>query len=241
MYCVSPVAIFELCSSVMKVKCPYCGCVYEIDYDLLKSPAGSEKLGYGWWLRCYKCKKKWWLKNSTVEMAVNSPLIADREAKINKISQLRVTNNRDISRPDSKVSVWRIVKYIAIFSAIALISLTIYNKKMFYDYLLEKAAHLSMSMASKLTMTNVKYFIEEDKVNNKIKLTVTGKIVNSDRAVAKLKGVRIFVSDSSGKEIKFWDYNLKCDYMMSEDTLDFSTSDTLPKEVANIRVEASIF
>ncbi|MDR2666577.1 MAG: hypothetical protein LBB34_00450, partial [Holosporales bacterium] len=62
----------------MNVKCPYCSCCYEISMDLLKQPIGHEKLGYGWWLRCYKCHKKWWLRNSVVEGQMNSPLRADK-------------------------------------------------------------------------------------------------------------------------------------------------------------------
>jgi len=220
----------------MNVKCPYCGCVYDINCDLLKNPIGSEKLGYGWWLRCYKCQKKWWLKNSTVEASMNAPLIANRQSKIDKISKLK-GNHR--TRPTKKRNNLKIVKYIVLASIIVFIGIAFYNKEIFYDYLLAKAKHLSTSMARNLTMNDVKYFIEDD--NDAAKITVSGKIINEDRLVAKLKGVKISIYDSSGKEIKSWSSELKYGYIVSGDTMDFSTSEKLPKRDENIRVDVSIF
>ena len=225
----------------MNVKCPYCGCVYNINYDMLKNPIGSEKLGYGWWLRCYKCQKKWWLKNSAVEMSANSPLIADRQAKIDKILQLN-GNKREQRSPKKTVNLWKIFKYVVLLMILLAIGGIIYNKEMFHRFLLDKANHLSVNLASKLTMTDVRYFIEEDRETKAITLTVKGKIVNDDRNVAKLRGVKIFVMDSSGKEIKSWDAELKYGYIVSGDSLDFSTSKSLSEKVDNnIRVDVSIF
>ena len=220
----------------MNVKCPYCGCSYDVSSDLLKNPTGNEKLGYGWWLRCYRCHKRWWLKNSTVEMQMNTPLVADKQSKIDKISKLKARN-----RQQNKTNTWKIVKYIILLSVVVFAGISYYNKDVFYNYLLTKAKHLSASMAGKLLMKDVKYTFSEGTSADNVKIVVEGKLINEDRVVAKLRGIKVSVFNSEGKELKSWNSALSAGYIVAGDSMSFSTFEFIAKQSSDIKVDVSIF
>lgn len=213
------------------MKCPYCGCGYELGTDILKNPVGSEKLGYGWWLRCYRCKRKWWLKNTSVEIAMNAPIKVDKHAQIQRISSLAKKRVHSGHRCGAKV--WTCVVWVIL---IGVVMLCYQYRTVFYKFLIEKAKHLSESVAGKITMTDVKYDVSVGDM-----IAVTGNILNYDeRAITKVNGVKISVFDDKSLVLT-WDNAFDDLRILPQQKVPFSVTKQLPRNVSNIRVEVSVF
>lgn len=219
----------------MNVKCPYCLCSYNIDVDSLPKPIGDAKLGYGWWLRCCRCHKKWWLKNLLAQVHSNSPIKADISSKIDRLSKLKKQKHTEKTR----VKIWKAVKYFLIVGVIGIVSLGIYNREFFTEYIKQKIERLSSNMVFKLRMLDVQYALKTDSENDVI-LTVSGKIINEDRNVIKLNGAKITVYDKDDNEIASWVGNIGSGYIISGETLDFTTEHKINKAIDDIRVDVSI-
>jgi hypothetical protein len=217
--------------SVMNVKCPYCGCCYNVNSNLLQNPIGNEKLGYGWWLRCHKCRKKWWLQNSVVAEG-GAPLKADRSAKIDQLS--RLVRKQKESRSVAKR---RLTAPLSIVLFIVFAYLAYLNKDVFCKYLIGKIEHVSQGLAQKIVMENVKYVIREQ--SGKSMINISGIIRNEDRTVAKISGVKITIFDGDAK-VKTWDNSLDPGFILPGDNLSFSIDEQLDVQTDNIRVEVSI-
>ena len=214
----------------MNVKCPYCNCSYELNNNMLREPIGDEKLGYGWWLRCYKCHKKWWLKNTTVERTINTPLKADKQAKIERISKLSKRPQKN-SKPKRSFG-----KYIILAILLGGIALCYQYRSVFTDYLLIKAKKLSESVISKVTMTDVKYEVDDNNM-----LTVSGDIVNYDeRMISKVNGIKISVFDDKSMVIS-WDSEFDDLKILPQQKVPFNVTKQLPGDVRDMRVEVSVF
>ncbi len=215
----------------MNVKCPYCGCGYDIGADILKNPIGSEKLGYGWWLRCYRCKRKWWLKNTSVEIAMNTPIKVDKLKQIQRISSLSKKKTTFVKRYSFKI--WMCIIWLSIIGGCVI---GYQYRSVFYKFLVEKARRLSENVAGKITMTDVKYELMADNT-----VTVTGNILNYDeRAITKVNGVRVSVFDGQSL-IMTWNNDFDDLRILPQQKIPFSASKQLPKDITNIRVEVSIF
>ncbi len=215
----------------MNLKCPYCGCGYDIGAEILKNPIGSEKLGYGWWLRCYRCKRKWWLKNTAVEIATNPQIKVDKLRQIQRISSLSKKKTNFGKR--SRFKTWTCVVWLLIIGSCLL---GYQYRTVFYKFLIEKAKHLSENVAGKITMTDVKYELMIDNT-----ITVTGSILNYDeRAITKVNGVKISVFDGQSL-IMTWNNDFDDLRILPQQKIPFSASKQLPNEVKNIRVEVSVF
>lgn len=215
----------------MNVKCPYCGCGYDIGADILKNPIGSEKLGYGWWLRCYRCKRKWWLKNTAVEIAMNTPIKVDKFAQIQRISSL--SKKKSTSEKRYSFKMWTYVIWLLVIGSCVL---GYQYRTVFYEFLIEKAKRLSENVAGKITMTDVKYELMLDNT-----ITVTGNILNYDeRAITKINGVKISVFDDNSL-ILTWNNDFDDLRILPQQKIPFSASKQLPKDIKNIRVEVSVF
>lgn len=217
----------------MNVKCPYCGCCYNIGDDLLKNPIGSPLLGYGWWLRCYKCHKKFWLKNIEVARQIDTPLTADRQSKIDKISAL----TRNTRKPIREKKSGKFFKYFLILLLISFSALCYHNKDIISNFIISKAKRLSRSVANKLQLMDVRYSID-----NENKITISGIVKNEDRSVINVQGVRISAKGPDGKILKSWDENLKSNTLIPGDTINFSSSNQLDSTNNNdIKVEVAIY
>ena len=215
----------------MNVVCPNCGCAYDINPDILPKSTGNERFGYGWWLKCYKCQNKWWLKNSDVEQKINDPFVEEEPEQVNPT--LKYTSN--VLRPQ-KSKLKKILFYIF---CVFIICLAVYKKDVFYDYLADKNKKISSNMLNNIAMEDVKYFIGTE--NNECKMTVKGKIVNKESSVIRINGVQIFVYDMLGNKIKSWSYPVEYGYIVSGDYIEFSTSENLEKNIEKIKVDVSIF
>lgn len=217
----------------MNVKCPYCGCCYDISYDLLKNPIGSSKLGYGWWLRCFKCHKKFWLKNTEVSRQIDTPLMANRQSKIDKLSALTRNTRKPVKQKKNK----KFFKYFVILLLTFLLALCYHNKDIISNFIISKAKRLSRSVANKVQLMDVRYSID-----NENKITVSGSIKNEDRSVINVQGVRISAKGLDGKILKSWDENLKSNTLIPGDNINFSSSNQLEKTSNNdIKVEVAIY
>lgn len=217
----------------MNIKCPYCGCCYEISNDMLKEPTGSEKLGYGWWLRCYSCKKKWWLKNTEVEEKFNTPPKADKLNSIESISRLSRRVRRTNKTSQRRFSFASCIIWLVLFIAICVCYV---SRNVFYDYLVEKAQKLSEIVSSKITLSNVRYDVDSSNV-----VKVTGNVVNYDtRSVAKVGGLSITVF-SGNVLISEWQEKFDDLKILPHQKVPFESSKQLPDGIKNIRVEVSVF
>ncbi|MDR1365014.1 MAG: hypothetical protein LBJ42_00300 [Holosporales bacterium] len=215
----------------MNVKCPYCGCLYNVGAELLRNPSGDENLGYGWWLRCYKCHKKWWLKNTEVDLAFNAPLTADRQARIDRLSSL--TGKRKIVR-NVKRRKFNITK-VAVFIVIATCAYELYlNRGMFYDYIISKARRTFESSVPKISVADVKYSVIGANI------TVTGVVVNDDMVTARINSIKVIVSDGSS-EILSWTSEPEASSIPPGRQVEFSTNHSVPGEIKNMRVKVLIF
>ncbi|MDR1609399.1 MAG: hypothetical protein LBR78_00900 [Holosporales bacterium] len=215
----------------MNVKCPYCNCIYNIDMDLLRNPSGDEHLGYGWWLRCYKCHKKWWLKNTDVERAFNTPLTADKQSRIDRLSAL---SNRKTGGKRPKPRGYVTAK-IAVFMLIATCVYALYlNRHVFYDYIIAKARRVSESATPKISVTDVKYEVTDARI------VVTGTVVNDDMVVARVGGVMVTVFDGDS-EVLSWKSPIEPNTLPPEQRAEFSMKHDIPDGVKSMRVEVSIF
>lgn len=216
----------------MNIKCPYCSCCYEINCDILGTPIGNEKLGYGWWLRCCRCHKKWWLKNSHVEKTINTPLKADKSAKIGKLASLIKKKHKKARKYD----ISKIVKYVLLMLLAVGIACCYYFKNNFLDYINAKAIHLRENISSKLELINVKYNISE---NNTV--TVTGNIINKDnKNIIKCNGIKINILKGNEK-IDSWDNEFDEGVILPQQQIPFSSSKRLKDNTENIIVEVLIF
>jgi hypothetical protein len=105
---------------------------------------------------------------------------------------------------------------------------------MFNNYLISKARYISQSVVKKIVMTDVKYAMEDNK------LSVTGNIVNEDKIIAQITGVKIAVFDRNS-EVFSWNAELETNSILPEQKISFSSTKPCPKEIKNIRVEVSVF
>ena len=215
----------------MNVKCPYCDCSYEISREMLGTPIGNEKLGYGWWLRCYRCRKKWWLENSFVEGVVNAPLRADRQAKIDKLSSL-TGRRKAASQKKNRKRIWKILSGFWLLCGIAL---CYQYRTAFRDYIFNKARVLSENASNKLVMSDVQYVL------NGNEMTVSGRVINTDeRSIAKVAGIKVDVFDGETL-VSSWKDGLDSGRLLPQQNLPFSLVKKIPVGIKNIRVEVSIF
>ena len=217
----------------MNVKCPYCECSYELGADILKEPVGNEKLGYGWWLRCYRCKRKWWLRNTIVEMEMNTPIKVDKTAKIQRISALSRKRPKTTNTKTQSIKWWKYAIYATLIIAVIM---CYYHKTIFYNFLLKKAQHLSENVISKVTMQDVKYDISPDNM-----LTVTGDISNYDeKVIAKVNGLKVTVFDNKSVVIS-WSNDFDNLRILPQQKSPFSVNKQLPGDIKDIRVEVSVY
>jgi hypothetical protein len=215
----------------MNIKCPYCGCCYNIDNSLLQNPVGNEKLGYGWWLRCHRCNKKWWLHNSIVADELG-PLKADKQEKIDKLSRLIKDKPKKISTPRSGWVTLPLILFLVGASACAIY----FNRDVFYEYVIGKTNHILHSEASSVLLENVRYTLKEQSGNGVI--NVSGVIKNEGKVVVKLKGIRVSIFDGSVL-VQSSDSPLQPDFILPDDNLDFSVDYQLAREIKDIRIEVS--
>ncbi len=216
----------------MNVKCPYCDCCYELNQNLLGDPIGNEKLGYGWWLRCYRCHKKWWLKNSYVEQAFNTPLKADKTAKIGRLKTLIKKHNTE----GKQHNLSRFLKYVFWTIFVAGIVSCYFFKDNFLNYINMKAMHLRENISSKFDLSSVKYSIDKDNV-----ITVTGNINNRDsKNILTVNGVRINVFHQNEK-IDTWNNEFEGGVILPQQSMPFSSSKRLQGNTENITVEVLIY
>ncbi|MDR1391552.1 MAG: hypothetical protein LBI95_04315 [Holosporales bacterium] len=213
----------------MNVICPYCKCCYEIDDKVLKNPIGNKKLGYGWWVRCYRCNRKWWIRHSFAEETVNAPPIANNQIKIDKLSAF--IKKREKQKPHRSR---KILGYLMISIILASAALGYLHRNVFYSYLISKARKLSKSIASKIIMTDVRYKLENDLI------TVFGNVFNEDKSVVKINGVKIMVIDE-GVEVISWNEEFDSTSLLPQQKIPFLSTKQLPSSAKSIRVEVSIF
>ncbi|MDR0552698.1 MAG: zinc-ribbon domain-containing protein [Holosporales bacterium] len=218
----------------MNVKCPYCGCSYSIDPDALPKALGDEKLGYGWWLRCCKCHKKWWLPNHDVQL-VNSPkLVASLVASKEEIPLKPVDKDNSLKK-------FRFGTYAFIILGTFLVMFLAYNINTIKVLVIKKTEYLLSTVLVKLKVLNVQYSMETVQDDpDSVAINVNGKILNEDRSVLQISGVKVSIYGSNNEIITTWTDNLNKNYIMSGESLDFSTRRVIKRTNDQIKVDISI-
>ncbi|MDR2667275.1 MAG: hypothetical protein LBB34_04185, partial [Holosporales bacterium] len=158
-----------------------------------------------------------------------SPLRADKNEKIEKLSVLLRKKSEKKSSGFS-----RAIRYMLLLLLVLLACMAYQQKETFRSFLLNKAQKISQSVSKKIAMVDVKYVVEGSDI------TVSGDIVNEDKFIAKVAGVRIEIFDAEST-IVAWDVHLDEDTLLPEQKSHFSTTKPLPREIREMRVEVSAF
>lgn len=182
---------------LMRIKCPYCNCHYDIHPDTLGNPVGNINLGFGWWLRCYQCQRKFWLKSTTVINTGFSPVKADRNRTIKKLSKL--TNKKGKRNHSSR----NVLIYIIILVLTVTIGICYTHMEHIQSFFANKVRHFTNSTVTTVTLSNITYRI--DQLNNQYKLTVMGDVINTTPSIKSYNGIHIVLL-SFGKEIASWTF-----------------------------------
>ena len=211
----------------MKVTCPYCNCHYDIRPEMLKEPIGNVKLGFGWWLRCYKCQRKFWLSNTKVTQLTATPIKANRKRKIRKISKFGFTlKNRNNKR------FYLISTIFVILSAIGY-----YERDVFKNLVLHRISNITKSTITSLQLANIAYRLET--VDNKNKIYITGFILNNTTTIIPINGLKVVIY-SNGKEMTSWKINPDAKNAIPGDKIFFSNEHVIEQIYPNIQVGVSV-
>jgi hypothetical protein len=224
----------------MNVKCPYCGCEYSINPESLPKPLGDVKLGYGWWLRCYKCHKKWWLKNTVVQITTNTPIRADTARRMERLSKLKRHGDRN-----KKKSSRRVIPWIFMLLLVSTVAFSVYNsRESIRNYIKQKIEHLSSNMLSKLRLLDVQYSIEKSddapEGSEKLEITVSGKIINEDKNPVKLRGIKVVVRDERDQEIVSWIDDAGIGQITPGEIASFSTKQSVENFDSQVKIDVSV-
>ena len=211
----------------MKVTCPYCNCHYDIRPEILKEPIGDVKLGFGWWLRCYKCQKKFWLSNTKVMQLTATPVKANRNRQVRNISIF----NGNLRKKSNK-------KFYIISSVIVLLSVAgYYNRDAFSNLVVNRISSINKSTITSLQLANIAYRLET--VDNQNKMYITGFILNNTATIIPVNGLKVVVY-SNGKEMTSWIIKPDAKNAIPGDRIFFSNEKIIEKIYPNIQVGVSI-
>lgn len=211
----------------MRVTCPYCNCHYDIRPEILKEPIGNVKLGYGWWLRCYKCQKKFWLSSTRVMQITATPIKANRRKQIKNISNFKVSLRKKKN-----------IKFYIISSVIILSSIIgYYGRDTFKNIIINRISNITKSTITSLQLANISYRLET--VDNKHKIYITGFIVNNTATIIPINGLKVIIY-SNGKEMTSWQITPDAKNAIPGDKIFFSNEKVIEKIYPNIQVGVSI-
>ena len=211
----------------MKVTCPYCNCHYDIRPEILKEPIGDVKLGFGWWLRCYKCQKKFWLSNTKVMQLTATPVKANRNRQVRNISRFNVNLRKKSNK-----------KFYIISSVIVLLSVAgYYNRDAFSNLVVNRISSINKSTITSLQLANIAYRLET--VDNQNKMYITGFILNNTATIIPVNGLKVVVY-SNGKEMTSWIIKPDAKNAIPGDRIFFSNEKIIEKIYPNIQVGVSI-
>lgn len=209
---------------LMRIRCPYCDCRYDIHPDTLSNPVGHERLGFGWWLRCYQCQKKFWLKSTTVINTGFSPIKADSANTIRRIS--------NFSHRKVKSNKRNYTAYILII--LTIIGYVCYaNMGYIRNFFITKMNHFTAFAATNLQLSNIIYRI--DKIDKKYRVAIMGNIENKTNTIMSYNGVRILLLSGS-LEFASWTYEPDVKSVIPGEKVVFNTDRLLDTAPSNIRV-----
>ena len=171
----------------MHIKCPYCGCDYDIRSNTLGEPIGNIQLGYGWWLRCYKCHKKFWLSSSKVINFDLSPVKADKQKKIEELKNL--IPNKQTNKKLHKI---RISKWLFILTFLSIVILGVYKRHALQNFIDKKLLTFVQKNATNLQLKNVSYRVYQN--GGQTKLYLCGYVVNNTKSIMSFNYLRVYVT-----------------------------------------------
>ncbi len=211
----------------MKVTCPYCNCHYDIRPEILKEPIGDIKLGFGWWLRCYKCQHKFWLSNTKVMQLTATPIKANRPRQIKRITGIHA----NLKKRHNK-------KFYIISSIIVLLGFAgYYNRDAFSNLVVSRISSINKSTITSLQLANIAYRLET--VDNQNKMYITGFILNNTATIIPVNGLKVVVYSNS-KEMTSWIIKPDAKNAIPGDRIFFSNEHMIEKIYPNIQVGVSI-
>ena len=211
----------------MRVTCPYCNCHYDIRPEILKEPISNIKLGFGWWLRCYKCQKKFWLSNTRVVQLTATPIKANRRKQIKNISKLKIALKKNNNK-----------KFYIISSVIIIFSLfAYYERDTFKNLVVNRISNITKSTITSLQLSNISYRLET--IDNINKIYITGFILNNTATIIPINGLKVAIY-SNGKEMTSWQINPDAKNAIPGDKIFFSNEHIIDRIYPNIQVGVSI-
>lgn len=221
----------------MNLKCPYCGCEYDIDTGSLPAPAGDDRLGYGWWLRCFRCHKKWWTPNADAQMNLESQLSISEQDRIDRLSRFRERVAKQGHAHKSKT--WKLLfKFIVCIAISSIFVGGIYfNRSYIYNYVTQKAIVLRRNLDRHIILEDVSSKVD-DLPGDKLKVSVSGKVTNNDQGIVKITGIRIKLIDlNTGDNVLYWDELFKKNYLVGRESLGFNFEKELGGVKAPVKVD----
>ena len=211
----------------MKVTCPYCNCHYDIRPEILKDPIGNTQLGYGWWLRCYKCQKKFWLSNTKVMQLTATPIKANRKKQIKNIAKFKFNLKKRKNN-----------KFYIVSSIIIVLSTAGYlGKDLFKNLVINRITNITNSTITSLQLSNIAYRLET--VDNINKIYITGFILNNTSTIIPINGLKVVIY-SNGKEMTTWQIIPDAKNAIPGDKIYFSNEKVIENIYPNIQVGVSI-
>ena len=220
----------------MRVTCPYCNCHYDIRPEILKTPIGNPKLGYGWWLRCYKCQKKFWLSNTKVMQLTATPIKANRKKQIKNVTnKFGLRSNTKFKFTLKKK---RINKFYIISSVIVVLStIGYFSKDLLQNLIINRISNITQSTVTSLQLSNISYRLET--VDNVNKIYITGFILNNTSTIIPINGLKVVIY-SNGKEMTSWQIDPEAKNAIPGDKIYFANEKVIDKIYPNIQVGVSI-
>lgn len=211
----------------MRIRCPYCDCFYDIHPDTLGKPVGHEKLGFGWWLRCYQCQKKFWLKSTFVINTGFSPIKADNRMAINKLSKF-THKNRKQNKNKRNYSIYIVILLLIIAGSVCYTHINYIR-----DFFVTKINHFTAFATTSLQLSNITYRI--DKVNGQYCVAVMGNIINNTNTIMSYSGIRIVLLRGNS-EFASWTYEPDVKTVIPGDKVVFNTDRLFEIVPSNIKV-----
>ena len=220
----------------MKVKCPYCSCHYDIRPEVLGDPVGNERLGFGWWLRCYQCHRKFWLSSTNVINMSMSPIKADRQRKIDSISKLTQSKKSKNKLHKHKYKP-NIIHYVILSILLIVGGIAYYKQDIIKSFFVQRLINIRKSTVTSLQLTNISYRIET--VENKNKIYVTGFIVNNTSSIMSINGLQVTLY-SKNKEMTSWQIEPDAKSIIPGDKIFFSSEKILDNIYPDLKVGVNI-
>lgn len=222
----------------MNIRCPYCNCHYNIVETALEKPSTDPKLGRGWWLICYHCAKKWWLKYYSVQKVNALPVKADSQGIVEKLEDLKI---RAEEKQDRTQKIAPNVTYYYFGFIAALVGTYFVYHEYINNFFDKRVYTLPNNLPNNLPLLDVKYQVNSFNVdNNNIEILIAGNILNKENYIVAVNGVKVAILDEFANNVVSWVEPMHVQGVLPGSNMKFITKRIIRKINKNLRVDVSI-